>query len=787
MFKVCIKKRVPQLILAVVLCFALLDVTAFANFIPTNRDTGLPPGRAVFEDIPLDEYAFLGQFGDLRYYFRGDRDILMVTDVHGRFTWRTGLDAPFGMDAEDAVARAETEEELRRVAEPIEQRLNAVWVAKANSILTIEVFDAAFNISRISSAGQDSHRVTSNLVEVGHGHFRLDVQFRIPNIFIPVHIHLSDVGITYNIYHEEITGPDTNILAAIIITPFMGAVGGVRRHFDFEAGAYGDPVPEPMIPGYIFVPDGSGALMRFISNTVSLSEYRGTVFGNNPAEAMFFYDFEVATVDRPHPLMPVFGVTHGHQQQSFVAWADRGAEHMEIIMMPEYNTTHYNFVYPRFVMNTQIHQVYNRSGDGFFRLLSEDMRRFDISMQYRFLYGEDASYVGMARLYREHLIQEGVLTPASSQGEYMPVRLDFIMSDVRRSILGRTNVVTTTIGQVEDIVTDLTESGVSSINGGLMGFQRGGITTGRPWAVNFDRNIGSRRDFRNFFQAMDEIGADISLMQDYLHINSFQMNLSRNQAFHANRWGLIAVDSFEAFLPVEFISFARPARSAEWFERQTNTAVNLGARSATATGITNNMISHWGRRDATDTLESIAIFQEAFANSPVPVNMQTPNQYLWQYTHRFLQSPVFNTQFMITSDTVPFLQLVLHNTMEVYAPWANFSFHTQQDILRMIDYNVFPSFVLTYSPAHYLANTNSLNFFSTEFSIYRDSIIAMYSQMSPILSQVRNLEWTNREVLENGVILNTYSGGVEVLINYTSAPFIHRGVTVPPATARLFS
>jgi hypothetical protein len=102
------------------------------------------------------------------------------------------------------------------------------------------------------------------------------------------------------------------------------------------------------------VPDGSGALMRFRENSVPLSFYTGQVFGENPADAMFFANDDIAAVERPHPLMPVFGVTQGHDQQAFVAWAENGAEYMEIVMYPERNMTHYNFVYPRFVMNRRI-------------------------------------------------------------------------------------------------------------------------------------------------------------------------------------------------------------------------------------------------------------------------------------------------------------------------------------------------------------------------------------------------------------------------------------------------
>jgi len=768
----------------------LLFASVFAqDFISTGRDTRLPPGTAVFEDIPTDGYVLLGQFGDLRYYFREDRDIILVQHADGLFTWRTGLDAPFGMDVPGLVAAAETDEERLRVAEPIEQRLNAIWTAFANSLISVELLDDNFNISRMSSAPQgNASGSTLVALDVANGHFRLDTWFNTVmagELRIPVHIHLSGYGITYNIFADEISGTGANALAAIIISPFMGASGGVRSFFDPELGEYGDPEVIPMLPGYIFVPDGSGALMRFTQNTVNFNSYVGQVFGQNPAEETLNYNYEIGTVTRHHPLMPVFGVAQGYRQQAFVAWADAGAQYMEIIKMPHNNTTNYNFVYPRFVINRPIHQVYNRQGDGFMRLFPR-RRRYDISMTYRFLQGGNADYVGMAQTYRQHLIDIGVLTHRSVQNDgNMPVRIDFIMSDVRRSVLGRTNVVTTTAVQAGEIVNSLIDSGVSSVNGGMMGFQRGGITTGQPWSHNFSRRIGTRRAFVRLFEDMANIGADLSFAQDYLTINSFQTNIPRNQAIHMNLRGLVAFDSFEPFLPVNEISFARPQRSADWINQQTARSVGMGVQSVTISGITNNLVSHWGRRDSIDSAGTIALFQETFDGIPVLINAHAPNQYLWAYVDRFLNAPVFSNQFIIASDTVPFLQMVLHNTMEIYAPYANFSFYTTRDILRMIDYNVLPSFVLTHSPAHYLGNTNSLNFYSTEYAIYHDIIMEVYEKMSPIMSQVRGLEWINREVLSEGVVLNSYEGGVQVLINYTSVSFTFNGVVVEAETARL--
>jgi len=774
----CTKKTTLFTSVILILSFSAF---AFDVYFPNNRDTRMPPPKAVFQVSKTDEYEFLGRFGNFAYYYRSDRDIILIEDVVNGYKWKTGLDAPFGQDLNRAIDEAKTMEEKIRIAEPREVRLNATYVGFANSLLTVEFYDDALNVNMIASAARQGAR--SQLVKISEDHYRLDVRYVNMDLTVRLHIHLSDRGINYKIYDNEIEGKGADSMASVIITPFMGAAGGVRQYFDPVKGEYGPEIPNPMLPGYAFVPDGSGALIRYQDNTVSINRYTGMVYGNNPAESMFYYDNTVYAVRKKEPLMPVFGVAFGHNQQGFVAWADCGGEHMEIVMSPKENMTNYNFIFPRFVYNRQIHQVYNRKGEGYFRLYPNRLR-FDISIDYNFLTGEEADYVGMARLYRRHLIENGTLISGKLQTDgKVPLRADFIMSDVKRSVIGHANVVTTSAKEVKKIVQDMLDNGIKYINGGLLGFQNGGITTGKPWTLDFTRSIGNRRDFKALFEETAAMGVDLSFAQDYSTINRLQMNLPRNQAYHINRWGIRARDSADSFLPVQDISFARPQRSALWFTQQAKKAAAIGAPSVTADGITNRLISHWGRTDTITASQAIELYEKTFAGSPLPVNMRTPNQYLWKYTGRFLEAPVFPTQYILQTDTVPFLQLVLNGTMEMYAPYANFSFYTQRDILRMIDYNVYPSFVLTHEPAHLLSSTNSLNYFSTEYDVYRDIIKHVYTEVSSALSAVKGRDWHNRTVLAEGVILNEYSGGLKILVNYTNNTYTYAGASVNAVSA----
>ncbi|MCL2126779.1 MAG: DUF5696 domain-containing protein, partial [Treponema sp.] len=608
----------------------------YAAYIPTNRDTRVPPPQAVFEAANTGGYEFLGSFGNLSYYYRPDRDIILIEDAVSGYTWKTGLDAPFGQDVDRAVDAARTAEEKIKAAEPKEVRLNATYIGFANSLLTVEFYDESFNMSMASSAARRGAR--SELVKIADDHYRLDARFIDMELTVRLHIHLSGRGISYRIYDNEIEGAGADRMAAVIITPFMGAAGGARQYYDPAAGEYGGEIPNPMQPGYAFVPDGCGALIRYNDNTVSINRYVGKVYGDNPAESMFYYDNTVYAVRKKEPLMPVFGVAMGHNQRGFAAWADEGGEQMEIIMSPKENMTNYNFIYPRFVYNRQMYQVYNRKGEGYFRLYPGRLH-YDVSVEYRFLEGEEADYVGMALAYRNHLIENGTLIPGKVRPDgIVPVRADFIMSDVKKSIIGHMNVVTTSAKEAGEIIRDMMDNGIGSVNGGLLGFQDGGVTAGKPWALNFTRSIGKRRDFRNLFAEAAALGADLSFAQDYFTINRVQMNLPRNQAYHVNRWGIRARDNNDWFLPVQEISFARPQRSADWFARQAAKAAAVGASSVTAEGITNRLISHWGRNDAISTSQAIDLYEKTFAASPLPVNAKQPNQYLWKYTDRFLQT-----------------------------------------------------------------------------------------------------------------------------------------------------
>ena len=666
----------------------------------------------------------------------------------------------------------------------------------ANSLITVEYRspESLESLKKISSASSGSESALQKLEE---NRFCLDVDFKEIDLQMKVYITFGEKKIQYHIPYDEFTGEGTKSMTTLYLTPFLGANGGQLLRFNRESGEYDIVERKDAPPGYAFVPDGSGALIRFQDNSAIFRQYTGDVYGSDVSQWEYYNAMLTDAMPLKDPVMPVFGVALGNDQAAFVAYADEGAEYMSIICTPEENTTYYTWTCPQFTYNLRYHQVFNKAGDGYFQMM-EEPNAFDISMTYEFLSGdgsgstEAADYVGMALTYRKHLIEEGILTEGNEDLEEpsggVPIRLDFLMSDAKSGVVGLENVVMTTAEDVRGILADVMDNGIRNINCGLQGWQKKGVTFSRPDTRKYSSVIGSGSDFENLMTDFSEMGVDISFQEDYVTINKTMMSYFDNAVKHINSWYSYVDKSnlLPPTAPVTQFGYARPERSVKWLEEQYEHAKGI-ADSMTIGGIGSILTGDYADSGHTTVSGTMALYQEQLgAMKEVKKNIKNPGMYLWQYTDRYLQAPVGHSQYIFETDAVPFLQLVLNGTMEVYAPYANFSFYTQTDILKMIDYNLSPSFILTREPSWKLADTVSADLYSTEYSLYKSLIQEVYSQVNAALGQVKGFRWVDRLVAADGVIVNVYEkdGQVKrIIINYTDDPVTMEGVETAPKSA----
>ena len=788
-----------QLIKRIVVFVSILvigSVAVYAEYIPNSRDTKESPEAIVYTiDRPLD-MVLLHENDNFEFYFRDELDVLAIYDKTSGFTYKTGLDIPINDDVEDACddlldTDTYTAQDVEDTCLPIADLSNAAK-QYVNSFLTVEYLEEVGSRTKNLYSADDDYDSELSQIEGGTDHWVLDVDYKKYDIEIRVHLYFDDLGLSYEIRDEEIEADEPKKLLSIAVTPFMGAQGGSTILFDDVALEYDDAfaVSNTLNPGYSFIPDGSGALIRYEDTNIDVDDYVGDVYGDDLTNYYYHYQDSLEYLEAKAATLPVFGMSFGDDTESaFVAFATSGDEYMQVISVPLSSTLGYVQTYGKFIYSSPYRQVFNEAGDGYERL-PDDRNHFDLEMRYEFLNGDGstdsrpASYVGMALAYREYLLDTGILTENVSTLSNIPIRVDFLMADSKVGIFGYEEQVATRMSDVEDMLLALHDDGVLNINGGLLGWQSGGVVLSSPDDMDFTNTIGSKSTYEDLVSNMSALGYDISLSQDFVTINNDMMTLRGNAVKHANgmyyTYNLLSAQTIlEAYL-------AKPELALDWLSEYTEKIVDLGGNSITVDGLSSKLYgSPYEDLTITEVKELIYNgFTEA--NSELVIAGSNPNIYLLSAIDRYLNTPVYSTQYIIASDTVPFLELVLYNTVEMYAPYANFSFSSDSDILRMVDYNVYPSFVLTKEPSYVLGNTDSNEFISTQFRDYEDLITDIYGEVDSALKNVINEDWMNREVLENGVILNSYTNDKYMIINYTDETVTYNGEIVAPYSYLFF-
>ena len=97
----------------------------------------------------------------------------------------------------------------------------------------------------------------------------------------------------------------------------------------------------------------------------------------------------------------------------------------------------------------------------------------------------------------------------------------------------------------------------------------------------------------------------------------------------------------------------------------------------------------------------------------------------------------------------------------------------------MIDYNVYPSFLLTKESSSLLDETALQYIYCSQFENLEEAVHVYYDFVSGALNQVIGASIVNREIIEDGVVKVTYSNGKTIIVNYKNVEVTVDGTVVP--------
>ena len=631
--------------------------------------------------------------------------------------------------------------------------LNKSWNGYGNSIAAIECFDETGSVSRLSF-GKDAdvryERTQSGLI--------CHASFGAVGIRFSVLVELEGDKIEFSVVPgslEEGVDDSTFTIKSLTFLPYMGS-------------SFNDSVD-----GYLFIPDGSGALIRFQPARGYSSTYAARVYGSDMGVASTASMTAYYMKDEPQVYMPVYGVVHGARQNALFGVIDGGTAYASIVATPAQTNNPYNTVSARFEYREKYVKNINRREGAGATVAQETANPVEPRLSLYVLTGDEAHYDGMAVKYRSILRQAGTLRASGASAE-APLRVEVLGADRKAGFFGSSEKVFTTAGEAQKIAESLVQGGVERLDMVYRCYAKNNEAGAAPVA-----RLGDEAAFGALYDFLAAQGGSLAYRLDPLTANKDQITLRTQAADNLSAMEITTYTGEEWALYGQFYYY-RLSEAKKRTELALGRDVYRG--SFALDGVSNLLYSDFtsGREQtrAENMAASAALANELAAGGRIA--MYRPNEYLWQYCDAAYDVPVNSGQYLYVTDTVPFLQIVLGGGAELFCEPMNVGVYSRPYLLRLAEYGVYPSFAVTACDSYTLFNTAQEGYYSTAFSDWRPQMLEAYVYLSDAMNAIGGSSIARHECVEEGLIRVEYENGARVYVNYTQTEKVCDGVSIAP-------
>ena len=637
---------------------------------------------------------------------------------------------------------------------------NDTWLGAMRSALVLTMIHQSIDTMQADLINDD---VEKEITYKEDG-FTAKVFWKKYQLGMTLEVTLNEDGVTARIPDESIIEKsDAYYIGTISMYPYMGS-----SYLDSKEG-------------YMFIPDGNGALIylddkegRFNSGYSAMVYGKDVGFVDSEVVSLLWGELEMVN-DSNKVFAPVYGMAYTQDQMAYLAVIEEGAERTSIEANPNGANIDYNRIHAKFIERRLYTQpTSNNSTSGSFKLVEADRSHSDLQIRFLFLNGENANYCGMANAYRQYLIEKGDL--AVREDGYR-TRVDFLGTDRETWLMGTKAIVMTTVEDIQNIYADLESQGVTDLFSVYKGWQKGGIFNLPITSYKADSKIGGTKDLTKLMQDAQAKDIQFYLYNEALHINPDEQNATFNIVKKVNKKKYEESTYKDVY---ETLRYLTPARSQVLLNKFMQSYGKQGVNNLALAGITNNLYSYsyssqfYTRYDCADT------YAQTLAQVDEQMNLvlEQPYAYLWKYTESFMDMPMYNSSYIYEDADVPFMSIVLKGVMPVYSEYVNFEANKQEFFLKLIETGTYPSFYITQENSADLLYTNSCDIYSSQYSVYRDTILEYAFELKEVNQKVAGAHIVAHEILGNGITVVTYDNGVQIYINYASTSQKADGLTL---------
>ena len=410
----------------------------------------------------------------------------------------------------------------------------------------------------------------------------------------------------------------------------------------------------------------------------------------------------------------------------------------------------------------------------------------NITIRYHFLEKDTANYSYMANYYRDYLHKNQAITAGAEDTSFL---LEMVGNVTAKSTIAglipvKTVVPLTTFEQCGQIVDNLKESQLENYSLKLSGFNKHGLFGQNPSEYVFEKKLGNKKVRNSFLQKMAKDGTDL-----YLDVNlGFYYDNHKFSGYNPRKSDARFPSNNIAKLPIKKVPNGLPLESAyemhivsplyypnitQQYDSNLDDIFNL---SIGDTALFLN--TDFNMKDYSNRTNAIAQLNSSLDNLEQRKIMgKSPAGYILSKLSMVEDLEMANSINYHFESEIPFVQMVLHGSLNYTSAPINSAADHQKALLKIIETGSTPKYKLAYELDNKIINTEYNYLYNINYSEWQDTMISDLNYLGRALGSLEDKFIDKHEII--GELRKiTYNDGTVLYVNYSNKDVVVDGLTV---------
>lgn len=617
--------------------------------------------------------------------------------------------------------------------------------SNAASLLKVTAVDLTDKSLPAAALYSGSGRTVVERTENG---FKAVVTFEEQGVSVPFFVTVEDDHFDVAVAVDEITETETSAVTDLELFAELDAADASEN-------------------GHFIVPDGSGALIRFNNGKIGATEYSQKIYGQDLAISQ---DLAPKKIEQAY--LPFLGIVR--EDRALLETVTDGAAYATARASvrgqngAEYNTAGFEFALrsrDRYFLRDTPFDVCE-SG-----IVPEER----IAVRYYPIAKKNAGFVDVAKRYRQHLFDEGMMTERELPEP--PLFIDLYGGTMTESsflgVSAEHQTAATTYSQAREILERLTEMGADELVVTYNDFNKAGLTGKISAGADYSGTLGGKSGFKSLADYCATVGITLAPSAE---LGSFARS---GNGYSITGSSVVGVTKAYAVQHKYERAFGTPDKtrsdsyilSPAYFESAYGKVISSfsseGIAAASFGNGTSILYSDFSENEnkRTSRGQAVGILKSCYEmvnNSGLTFVTSACNDYALKYADYIRNVPTHGSGFDIEDEDVPFYEAVIHG----FIPYTTTAGNASADIDRHALLSM-----LTAAPPHYgfmyespgkFADSDYEELFYTQYEAWLSSAAEDYmlfkenlaqAALSPITDYRRLSETTIECSFENGTVI----------------------------------